>query len=202
MTQTHDTIGEQLSSPAVAQALQPPALSPSLEDAMRRMADAQTQLALALAGQSGDRERFISEERRDIEAQDRIRAACAKTAQQRTQEAADKRWSAGRGRYSVALLSSAVVNDPTSGRRVRQLIPDRAWPIVDVNADSVEEARERYRVICGITGYDASQSEVRAVPCGTVQTSVAPSQPAWLTEEDRREDAGARRLMAAGVVPA
>ncbi len=150
-----------------------PALKMTLEEALIALAQSQAQTNLALAQITGDRESFLRQEREDTERFKRLRAECEKTATQRTQEAADRRWPAGEGRFRCVLMQQKPVADPADPARRRKVhLPDiLAFPEVEINASSADEARERYRVVCFISG---TECEVRALVVGL--SPVVPAQ--------------------------
>ena len=175
----------------------------TLEQALAALAQSQVTTNAALAQIAADRERFLSLERAEIEKVERIRAEVEKTCQQRTQEAADRRWPAGQGRFHVALLESRLAPDPLRpGRQSKQLVPDGAFPEVAIWADSPEEARERYRIICGIR---STEQEIRALPLATgSEPAQAPAvaPPRWDEVDNPLDNPAARReLEAAGCAP-
>lgn len=201
MSKNRDSISDRLGRSDEAQPTAPAAPElpggMTVEQALVALAQSQVTTNAALAQIAADRERFLSEERLETERVEKIRRECEKSAQQRTQEAADRKWPDGAGRFRVALLISELGPDPAKpGRQKKQLVPDRAFPEVEINAATAEEARERYRVICGIRSTD---QEIRAIPAAAARAAEAALPPPTWEEPDEKVPAD---LVAAGCVPA
>ncbi len=103
--------------------------------------------AQALAIQSADLARAREIDQQQQRQVERARAESSKSAQQRTQELAD-RTSTGPERFRVA-----IPKDPCQ-------------PVLDINAHSEDEARARYQRLCGIR---SSEHPILCVP--------APAEP-------------------------
>ncbi len=164
------------------------------------LADALLGMQQALASLTLDRDLYLGEERRQEENLKRVRAECEKTAQQRTQERADREWPEGAARFRVCLMAKpALAADPDHpGKRRLMAIPDGAFPLVEVNAHSADEARQRYLTVCHIS---STEHEVRATPVGQqaggIQANTGPADE-WDALE-RAHSAGEASLAAAGV---
>lgn len=178
----HDTQPVSVASAPAAQeqALAPAASGASLEEAVRTMiagmatltavvgkqAANHDRLAGAIADIVGEQQVAARKERQQTENHERIKRETAKTTQQRTQEIADKLHPDGT-RFSVALLAyRKVVNEMTGKSRMAHVI-DRAFPRLEINAGSPEEAQARYQKLCGIV---ATEGQIKAVPAGQAQT--------------------------------
>ncbi len=189
MAKNRDSMTDRIGTPTTApDVLDRPKIT--LEEALIVLAQAQAQSSLDLAKLTGDREAFLHQEREDKERYDRIRKECEKTAQQRTQEAAERKWPVGESRFRCVLMQQKAVTDPSDpARRRKVLLPDSfAFPEIEINANSEEEARERYRVICFITGTEC-----------TVRALTLTGAPVEYQDEPRQHTGGVAALEAAGV---
>jgi hypothetical protein len=169
--ENRDTIQDKLRPPEAQQPSPvtpiPPQQKLTLEEAVTMLANAQINanarhdaqmqtLADSLRAVTQSQTKYLVEEQADKDNMERIKNECQKTAQQRTQEAADRKWPTGQGRYHCALMVNKKVPDPRNpSRTVTMSVPDSfAFPEVQINAESREEAQARYQLICGIRSTD------------------------------------------------
>ncbi len=182
MAKNRDTFADLHPEAKQVEALTTPAApSPpiSLEEALRVLAVHQINLSAALAGVVGDREKFLKLERDDIAKLERLRKQAEKSAQVRTQEKSDSLWPTADNRFRVALLCVKKTTDEATGKRKNLVVPDPAFPVIEINAGSAEEADGRYRKLCGILSTDG---QIRATPVGEPMTPRAETHDEYLPE--------------------
>ncbi len=127
------------------------------------LAEAQTRQAEAIVGIVGEREAALRSAREQDDQHRRLAREAGKSCQQRTQEIADRLYPTGT-RWSVALFSQRKVVNEMTGKVRMAFAPDSAFPRVEINAGSAEEAQARYQKLCGIV---STEGQIKAVPVGS-----------------------------------